>query len=461
MTFAMHTDHCAGAARPDGARIASSAREMLDRERWPRKRLLEHQRNRLRELLRHAAAHSPHYRHLLGASHDGDVSLQELPVLTKATLMAQFELIVTDPRLRLAELERHLTGHRAAEPFGGAFRVVGSGGTSGQRSVAVYDVAAWETAVAGVLRAMEIADIAAPTRLIGIGAPTPLHLSNRLLAELRAGRSDMPVLSVTTPIDEIVRTLNAWRPEAVVTYPSLIRRLAEEQREDRLRIAPRTFCSVAETMTPDLRSLAHDTWGALVLNGYASTETGVMAQECPCGGGLHVFEDLLIVEVVDAQNRPVAPGVVGHKVLVTNLFNQALPLIRYELPDLAALAQVPCACGRSLWQLASIEGRREEVLRLPARSGGSIDVHAFLLGETLLHLPAVHQYQLAPRPHGLLARVVLRDASVAAQTLSAARQAIAAELERLGACVATVEVEAVDHIARTGSGAKQRLVGAQ
>jgi len=63
--------------------------------------------------------------------------------------------------------------------------------------------------------------------MVGIGAPSPVHLSNRFHAETRAINADAPRLSVVTPIEEIVEALNRYQPQIIVTYPSLIRRLAE------------------------------------------------------------------------------------------------------------------------------------------------------------------------------------------------------------------------------------------
>jgi phenylacetate-CoA ligase len=244
----------------------------------------------------------------------------------------------------------------------------------------------------------------------------------------------------------------------VITYPSLIRRLAEEQSAGRLRIEPRMFCSVAETLTQDVRDLVRETWWASVLNGYGATEAGVIGQECPSTTGLHIFEDLLVLEVVDEHNRPVPPGTVGHKVLVTSLFNKSLPFIRYEFSDLATVAAGPCPCGRPHLRLASIQGRREDVLSLPARSGGRVNVNAFLLGETLLHMPAIRQYQLRPGPGGLLVQVVLRDTTAAPEVSGWVRRAIESELDDVGATVESLTIEIVDEIQRSGAGAKQKLV---
>ena len=441
-------------------RVEALAAQMLRRERWPRERLLEFQRRRLREVVRHAVAKSPYYHRAIGDVRNGEIRLHELPVLTKTILMAEFDRIVTDRRLRLADAERHLASDRAGEPLFGEYRVVASGGTTGMRGVVVYDQPAWEVAVASILRLMRVQGMSADTRVLGIGSPTPLHMTNRLFAELRAGRPGVPRLAVTTPLREVVEALNAHQPEALITYPSFIRRLAEEQRAGRLRIAPRQFCSAAETLTQDVRDLALETWGAAVLNAYGATEANLIGIECPWTAGLHVAEDLLVLEVVDENDRPVPPGVAGHKLLVTTLFNRTLPFIRYELSDLVTVAEGACPCGRPHLRLASVQGRREDVLSLPARDGRHVSIHALQLRTPLLRLPEVRQFQVSPRPTGLLVRVVLRDRASAGESLRSVRRAIAAELVQAGAAAEALTVEAVDDIRRAGTGAKEKLVSA-
>jgi phenylacetate-CoA ligase len=434
--------------------------EMVERDYWPRDRMRAYQRQRLREIVEHAVAHSPYYRQVVGPHIDdaADIDLQRLPVLTKSTLMSEFDRIVADPRLRLADLEEHLAGAHARDLYLGEYRVVGSGGTTGQRGIVVYDQSAWDIAGASVLRLNAIQEISSGERVLGIGAPTPLHMTNRLFAELRAGRADVPSLAVTTPLPTLVEALNAYQPDVVITYPSLIRQLADEQLAGRLRIAPRKLCSCAETLTRQVRDLAHRTWGAAVLNVYGTTEASVVGTECPWAAGLHVPEDLLVVEVVDETNRPVPPGVPGHKVLVTTLFNRALPLIRYEFSDIVTVAQGPCRCGRPHLRLAAVQGRRDDVLSLPGRNGGRVDIDAFLLGETLLHIPAIRQYQLCRQPAGLLVRVVLRGTPPSEDALQSARRAITAQLDQVGAVVEALTIEAVDEIARVGAGGKEKLV---
>jgi phenylacetate-coenzyme A ligase PaaK-like adenylate-forming protein len=444
--------------------VRSLAAEMLAREQWPRSRLLAYQQDRVRAIVRHAVARSPYYREIMGrdvhaGGTDSDFALDRLATMTKQTLMSQWDRIVTDPQLHLADAEEHIAGEHAGEPLLDRYQVFASGGTTGVQGVAVYDLPAWEIAVASLQRAIATQDISPTARVVGIGSPTPLHMSNRLFAALRPAGQPGPMLSVTTPLPEVVATLNALQPEAVLTYPSFIRRLAEEQAAGRLRIAPTKFCSAAETLTPDVREIARDTWGAVVLNLYGATEVCLIGTECPYTSGLHVPEDLIALEVVDEHNRPVASGVVGHKVLVTNLYNRTLPFIRYELSDLVAVASGACPCGRPHLRLASIQGRQEDVLKLPARAGGYVHVHAIHLHALLIRIPTIRQFELASRAGELLVRLALKPSGGMDEALQRAGLALESELHRLGAS-ARITLELVEDIARSGTGAKLKLVRA-
>jgi hypothetical protein len=89
----------AAAAPSEAERLRALAGELLDHDAWSREHLVDHQRERLRALLRHATAHSPYYRETLGpAAAEPDADLGALPTLTKETLVEHFDAIVTDPR---------------------------------------------------------------------------------------------------------------------------------------------------------------------------------------------------------------------------------------------------------------------------------------------------------------------------------------------------------------------------
>jgi phenylacetate-CoA ligase len=137
--------------------------ELLDRERWSRGQLLAHQRRRFDELIAHAAEHSPYYHEVLGSG--------EPPVLSKQTLMEQWDRIVCDTRLKRAEVEAHASGPHAVEPYLGEFQVFSTSGASGLRGLFVYGARDWEAAVAHTMRAVARTGARSGERAVGIGAP--------------------------------------------------------------------------------------------------------------------------------------------------------------------------------------------------------------------------------------------------------------------------------------------------
>jgi phenylacetate-CoA ligase len=213
---------------------------------------------------------------------------------------------------------------------------------------------------------------------------------------------------------------------------------------------------VAETLTNDVRELARQTWWAPVLDNYGTTEAGVIGAECRWALGLHVIEDLIILEVVDENYQPVPRGVTGHKVLVTSLFNRALPLIRYEFSDIVAAEEGACPCGRSHLRLTSIKGRQEDVLYLPSRMGGKVAVNAYVLGEALRQVRDIREYQFVPQGAKLRIHVVLGETMHAEKAMEAAQRALGPTLDEVGAALDALTIESVNHIERVGTGAKHR-----
>ena len=428
--------------------VRQHAAELLERNTWPRERLVVYQQQQLQHALRHAVAASPFYKEMIGELVNQGALLDAFPVLTKRELMANFDRIVTDKRLTRALIEQHLESQQAGSFLFGEYLVAATGGTSGERGVFVYDRQAWLSVTANIVRLQRILGVLPNTRSIGIGAPSPIHLSNRFYAELRAGRLGAPVLDVTMPIEHVVEALNSYQPEALTTYPSFMRVLVHEQQSGRLRISPRFFRSGAETLTEQVKGLVHAVWNVPVFNGYASTEVGVMGQECEHQSGVHLAEDLSIYEVVDEQNRPLPVGVPGAKILVTTLANPTLPLVRYELTDVVTLAAGTCRCGLPFTRLASIEGRREEVLRFPRKGGGVLEVHAIRLHSPLIGMEGLRQFQLAQLPDGLQISISVRPELDSETLRLKTEQTIRTVLEKLGVAAVMIDVKVVDGIAR-------------
>jgi phenylacetate-coenzyme A ligase PaaK-like adenylate-forming protein len=230
----------------------------------------------------------------------------------------------------------------------------------------------------------------------------PWHMTARASAELRRVGLDAGRMSLDAgdPVDAIVEKLNRYQPTVMMVYPSVMQILAAQQLAGRLKIAPSHIQCTSEVFTADARNEIEHAFGVVPANLYAASECGCLAASCGQNDGLHISEDLLIVESVDEANRPVPAGEMGAKTLVTVLSNRTLPLIRYELSDRITLEPTACACGKPYARIRDIGGRQGDVLRLPGRDGAEITIAPAQITACLRGSP-VKQWQLRVTPDAL------------------------------------------------------------
>jgi phenylacetate-CoA ligase len=447
-------------------RVGDLLSELLSHDSWSRDRLLAYQAERLRAILEHAVGHSRYYRATLGAD-AADRPLADLPTLSKAALMDNFDDIVTDPRLRRTDLEAHLAGPDPARSYLGEYRVLTTSGTTRRRGIFAVTEDEAEIWIAGSMRSGIRAGFPPQARMIGIGTPSPSHLTRQLFAPLNdalaqaarlRGDPPPPDVSAATPLPELVAALNAYQPEVLLGYPSVAGPLADEQLAGRLHIPLKSAGFGAESLTPSVRSRIRAAWGFEPVSVYAATESPIIASSTPQHPELEIDEDLVLVEVVDDHNDPVPPGTPGAKVLITNLVNFAQPLIRYEISDAVTLAAGDNPTGRPYRRIAAIDGRTVEILHLPARNGGQATVHPSVLGGALASSPEVQQYQFVFDGRVLQARVVLAP-SAPAELPDRLRHAIEQAIAATRALPPAVEIKPVKALQREpGPGHKIMLV---
>jgi phenylacetate-coenzyme A ligase PaaK-like adenylate-forming protein len=156
--------------------------------------LLELQRERLRALVAHAVAASPYHREVLGAdAASGDVPLRELPTLSKATMMDNFDRIVTDRRLRRAALEARLSAPTADRAYLGRYKLFTTAGTTGVRGLLVEDLDEFAVWIGTCLRGLAGWGLGPATRLAGIGSPSPCTSPTRCTRRCWAARPAPPL----------------------------------------------------------------------------------------------------------------------------------------------------------------------------------------------------------------------------------------------------------------------------
>lgn len=157
-------------------------------------------------------------------------------------------------------------------------------------------------------------------------------------------------------IEHYITIINNFKPEIIRGYAGSLFELCRYAERKKIPLfSPRIVVSAAETLSDTMRDVIESNFGTKVYNFYGSREVSNLAGECK-NGLLHFFQFWNYVEVLDKDNQPVREGEEG-RVIVTNLHNYSMPLIRYEIGDMAILSQEKCLCGQILPTIKKVTGR--------------------------------------------------------------------------------------------------------
>jgi phenylacetate-coenzyme A ligase PaaK-like adenylate-forming protein len=426
------------------------SRALAERARWPRERLDAYTRDAMAAAVAHARTNSPF--------HAARITDRHVPTMTKADLMANWDRIVTDRRITLARAEAHLDALDGDRLLDGRYRLMASGGTSGTRGVFLYDRDEWRTLLAGLLRGADL--LGRPKRpgwrIATLLAPSPVHSTWRFAESSDIGLYRVCRVDPRTSHDEQLASLQAFGPDEISGYPSALAPLAAAQLDGQLAITPRLISTAGEVRTPEVTQLIEQAWNATPHNMYGTTEGGVFGIDCAEHAGIHISEDLILPEILDADGRPIPDGEPGERLLMTSLVGRSLPLIRYELGDVVRATREPCACGRTLLRITELQGRRDDALTLRTPGGGTTTVHAIAVRSPMATVTGLQKYQLIHHAAGIEIRVNLR-ADAPAGTLDEIHRRIHAALMDAGAAPPAINVTQSDDFIVTGIG-KHRLV---
>ncbi len=328
---------------------------------WSPETLLAQQLAQLRSVLSHAAATVPYYRAKFGAAAvqpdaiDSAETFRRVPILTRAAIQ-----------------EAGMTLRSSAVPNGhGTLNELRTSGSTGQpiRTVGTEVTRFfWQ--------AFTLREHLWQQRDLGAKMATIRTEGNELGPEGGSYQGWGPstdgcyhtgpsaVLGLRYPVDVQAQWLLLQQPDYLLTHPTNLRALARYFQEQGLRLPRlRQVRSFGETLSEEVRQICTEVWGVPVTDVYSSQEVGYIALQCPRHTHYHVQGEGIYVEVLDAQDRPCAPGEIG-RVVISTLHNFAAPLIRYALGDYAEVG-APCDCGRGLPVLTRILGRERNMLTLP------------------------------------------------------------------------------------------------
>ena len=440
------------------ADMTSLIPEHVQRLSWPAERLQGEREDRLRELVRAAKKGSKWHRERLADVDPEELreeDLQSLPVMTKDDLMANWDEIVTDDRLTLDSVEAHIESLTKDAYLHDRYHAVASGGSSGRRGVFVWGWDSWSICYLGMVRwilwdRLNDAELAAAP-LVGavVAAELASHMTSTVFQTFSSPTITVHRFPVTLSLEQIVAGLNQVQPTVLSGYPSALYQLTHEARAGNLGISPKRVAATSEPLLPEIRAALEETWGAPVGNVWGTSEGGGTGTSCGRGKGMHLTDDLLIIEPVDEEGGPVPPGARSAKVYLTNLYNPTLPLIRYEITDEVTLLDEPCPCGSAHRRVDDIQGRLDDCFVYAV----GLTVHPLIFRSPLGRERNIVEYHVRQTDNG--AAIAVR--CVGEVDITGLRRKIIHELAELGLKDPEVSITPVERFERTGMGKLKRF----
>ena len=155
---------------------------------------------------------------------------------------------------------------------------------------------------------------------------------------------------------EYIERIRCHRPYYIAGYAGSLYQMARVARKHNIRLyKPHFVYSAAEMLRDFMRNEIEEQFNAKVYDYYGSREVGAIAGECSMGRK-HIFVMNNLVEIVDEADRPTSEGHEG-RLVVTNLHNYSMPMIRYDIGDTGVIGSTRCKCGSSLPVLDKLTGR--------------------------------------------------------------------------------------------------------
>jgi phenylacetate-CoA ligase len=373
----------------DGSTRLAVLRE-LERSQWrPADQLRARQQVLLREAATHAASRVLYYRSVFAEAGVDPATLTvegltRLPVLTKRTIRDRTRDLIADG-LRTEELLYHKTG-----------------GSTGVALQTFFEERWQERRNADAMRANEWSGWFHGMKVAAIWGNPPVATTWK--EKLRSALFDRMIYLDTMRIDSASLDDFVWRwrrekPDIVYGHSHsifLVAKYLVEQGIDDLR--PVGIVSTSMMLLPQERAVIERAFACKVTDRYGCEEVALIACECEQHRGMHLNIEHLVIEFLDDEGAPVAAGEEG-RIVVTDLYNRAMPLIRYEVGDVGVPSDRACACGRQSPLMERVIGRVADYLK---RRDGSQVAGVSLVERTLTKVSGVEQMQIVQPAIGRL-----------------------------------------------------------
>jgi phenylacetate-CoA ligase len=419
----------------DGSHRRGYLRELRASQWWDAEKFQTWQIEKTREAISYAFAHVPYYAARYGAAgFKGTLQSWEdfsrLPLLYKEDIRRSGDDLISREFRRKDLVEAR------------------TGGSTGTALTLYFDRRCQEMRNAAAMRSDQWAGWDVGMRVAAIWGNPPV--ADTLKKKLRNMLLDRVIYLDTMDINQrsVQDFVTKWRrtePKIIFGHSHSIYILAKYLEELSVRdLRPKGIVSTSMMLLAPERRFIEKAFGCAVTDRYGCEEVGLIASECERHKGLHLNLDHVVVEFLREDGSSAKPGEDAN-IVVTDLINRGMPLIRYCLGDRGVPSDRTCACGRGQPLMERITGRQADFLKRP---DGSLVAGVSLVERTLTAIPGIEQMQLVQNKLHRITVKLVKGGEFGEKSEKALRR----ELHSVFGEAVAIEIQAVPALDQTGAG---------
>lgn len=325
---------------------------------WNKQALEAWQWQELQKLLKHAYNHCPYYKkswQAVGINSHLDITslkdFEQLPLVTKSDIREHYQAFKSSQH---GNNIKKSTGGSTGQPF--TFELDLESNT--RREAIMWRGYDWLGAGLGV-KTLYLwgVDLGNPNKAKSLKNSLYHGFYHRKMLNSFAMNKDN--------MSSYIADINQYKADAIVSYVNPLYELSRYILANNCIVkSPKQILTGAEQLHDFQRKTIEEAFKAPVYNTFGCREFMLIAAECKQEKQLHINNDHLVVEVVDEQSQPVK-GKSGD-LIITDLYNYGMPLIRYANGDKATLEDKECSCSNPLPIISSIDGRKLDIIKTPS-----------------------------------------------------------------------------------------------
>lgn len=377
---------------------------LKDFEKMNAEQIIKHRDKAVKKIVRFAVKHSEFYREQYKNIDVGrKFSITELPLMDKRKMVENFDAVITKKGIKYQAIGKYFE-----KPFNFNNRYLDkylafhTSGSTGNPSFVLWDSVEFGKATAAffykisrlLYNSFSLKDIFRKINVAYIGILDD-YVGGNSWAYAMGDLCNLKMISAFQPITNICDELNKFQPEVIMTKPTLLGELARRQRDKTLRINPKRIIFAGEMIQPADAEDIRDFFATVPYNSYSTCETGPVALQNSEASKLKIYNEMVYLELLDENNQPISECNQIGRIVITNLHNKVIPVIRYDIGDSAYYIR-----EGSSYQLSPILGRTTSFFPFTDTQEKTVKIPEFLFWT--IYEKGITKYQIIQKGHSEL-----------------------------------------------------------